>query len=123
MAEAEQLFSAHQGILQPRLVVVLIVKIVNLDLRFLWGKIFCMLQVIEVLANLLGCEQLPDRSDKHRQLGSKLGMLLRCLDEVEKFLTNQIVQGALQPKVLTNTFRLPGTGRSRFCGTEWMSCS
>jgi hypothetical protein len=31
-------------------------------------------------------------------------MLLRCLDEVEKFLTNQIVQGVLQPKVPTNTF-------------------
>jgi hypothetical protein len=104
MAEAEQLFSPHQGILQPQLVVVLIVKIVNLDTRFLWGKILGMLQVIEILANLLGCEQLPDRSDKHRQLGSKLGMLFRCLDEVEKFVTNQIVQGALQPKVPTNTF-------------------
>lgn len=54
MAEAEQLFSAHQGIFQPRLVVVLIVKIVNLDIRFLWGKILGMLQVIEILANLLG---------------------------------------------------------------------
>ena len=104
MAEAEQLFSADQGIFQPRLVVVKIVKIVNLDIRFLWGKILGMLQVIEILANLLGRKQLPDLSNKHRQLGRKLGMLLRCLDEVEKFLTNQIVQGALQPKVLTNTF-------------------
>jgi len=62
LAEAEQLFSAHQGVFQPRLVVVLIVKIVNLDIRFLWGKILGMLQVIEILANLLGCEQLPDGS-------------------------------------------------------------
>ena len=55
MAEAKQLFGAHERILQPRIIEILVFdfKIIEFQIRLAWGKILVLPQVIEITTNLL----------------------------------------------------------------------
>ena len=74
-----------------------VVQIVRFQVRFLWSKKLCTLQVIEVIADLCGSEEPPDLTHKFRHLHSELGILLGDHYENEEFLANQIVRDILQP--------------------------
>src|ERR1700690_1254596 len=54
-----------------------------------------LLQASQIFVDLLRCKEPPDFRHECWQLAGKLGVLFRCLNEVEEFLSNQITQCVL----------------------------
>ena len=102
--EAQQLFRSHYGVFQPGFLVFKVFVGFWFKVNVLRCEISCSFQVIEIVADLLGCKKPPDFTDEVRHLGSEQGIALGRVQEGKEFLADQIVQCVIQAEPLADTF-------------------
>jgi hypothetical protein len=107
MGEAQQLFRNHDWVFEPGLVFVRViefVKIVHFEIRVQGSEVLCLFQTSKIIVDHFGCKKPPDLPDKVRHLCGEKGILLRCPQEGEELLADEIVQSAVQTEVVADIF-------------------
>lgn len=77
--EAQQLFRAHHGVLQPDFLFFTV--FIGFKVNFLRSEISGSFQVIEIVMDLMGYEQPMDFTDEGRHLGREQGIALSRVRE------------------------------------------
>lgn len=105
LGKPQQFLRSQYGIVQPRLILSFLVRIIQLPLRLFRTQELGTFDTIQVALNLFGSEEPSDFGNEGRQLGDEIRIALRGHHEVEDFLSYQVVRGALQSKAFTDAFR------------------
>jgi hypothetical protein len=98
-AEPEQFLRTRYGVIQPDFLFFKVLVGFWFKVNLLRSEISHTFEVIEIVADLLGCKQLPDFADEGGHFGSEQGIALGRVREGEEILADQIVQRVPQAEV------------------------
>ena len=107
---------APHGIVRPSLFLGFLVQSIRLYIWFHRGEELGPLQTVKIGVNLSGGKQPPDFSNEVRQVLREQAILLGDRHKAEKFLFDQIIEGAFQSQSVRGCLPLPRTVRPRSCG-------
>ena len=93
-AESQEFLCTPHGVFRPEFFIGFI-RVVHFQIGLWRSEKSRLLQASQIFVDLLHCKEPPDFRHECRQLAGKLGVLFRCLNEVEEFLSNQIAQCVL----------------------------